>query len=172
MAGDIGKIERTVYASEIPGINDDGTNYDSIYPDKVTAFPNMSSIPVKGKVPFKHNKSPQLMNTNIPYTDLTDDELLEGIIATSLYILSDKYNITPQMFIDSNDKTLPCNMYHFENEIVDIINDLIDAFGYSYDIYNAPFFAFSVAETLKRYAEDIAIRDQLLKEESSIDIDE
>jgi len=154
MAGDMGEVETTVYASELPGKFED-------YFSKVTAFKNMSSIAEKGR--NLHNKNPKLTNANIPYTDLTDEELLDGIIGASLYILSEKYKITPSMFIDSSDEYLPHNMDHFENEIVDAINELSQEIG-PYDVHNAPLFALLVSETLKRYADDISIRDQLLKE--------
>jgi len=155
MDGDMGEVETTVYASELPGKFED-------YLNRVTAFQNMSSITEEGK-------NPRLMNNNLSYTDLTDEELLDGIIGASLYILSEKYKITPSMFIDSSDEYLPHNMDHFENEIVDTINELSQEIG-PYDVHNAPLFALLVSETLKRYADDISIRDQLLKEESSIDI--
>ncbi|MCK4809291.1 MAG: hypothetical protein KAS90_06730 [Candidatus Aenigmarchaeota archaeon] len=156
MSGELNGDGCIVYATEVPGINDDGSNYDTIYPDKVTAFQNMTSIGDRNP----HNENLKLKDNNIPYMNLTDDELLEMIIESSLYLLSEKYGITPGMFIDSNDKYLPHNMDHFENEIVDIINELSDEISF-YNVENAPLYVLLVAETLKKYADDIANRDEI-----------
>lgn len=142
------------YAGEVPGTLDDGSDYNSIVPDKVTAFQNMSSIPVKD--------DPRNKTSDIRYLglDLTYDQKVDIITEASLKLLDEKYNIKPSNFIDSSDKYLPCNMHHFEHEIVDIINELSDKFDVD-DINNLPTCVLMVTEILHKYSEDIAIRDEL-----------
>ncbi|MCK4927667.1 MAG: hypothetical protein KAS11_04305 [Candidatus Aenigmarchaeota archaeon] len=158
MSGELNGDGCIVYATEVSGINDDGTNYN-IYPDKVTAFPNMSSIPVNDGNPHKKDKRVPL------YPNLTDEQTVDIIIEASLKLLGEKYKIKPDNFIDSSDETLPYNMHHFEQEIVDIVNELNDELDV-YDINNLPLCVSMVAEILNRYSEDIVIRDELKTNEA------
>ena len=152
MSGDIGNIGQTVYAREEPGKFED-------YLSKVTAFPNMSYIPSNDGNPHKKDKGVPL------YLNLTDEQKVDIIIEASLKLLGEKYKIKPDNFIDSSDKRLPYNMHHFEQEIVDIVNELNDELDV-YDINNLPLCVSMVAEILNRYSEDIAIRDKLKTNEA------
>ena len=159
MSGELNGDGCIVYATEVPGTLDDGSDYNSIVTDKVAAFPNMSSIPVNDGNPHKKDKRVPL------YPNLTDEQTVDIIIEASLKLLDKEYNIKPDNFIDSSDETLPYNMHHFEQEIVDIVNELNDELDV-YDINNLPLCVSMVAEILNRYSEDIVIRDELKTNEA------